>query len=347
MMSGNENGLMRMSVLRWAIFSTFILLIISGTAAADGVPCLPRPGVFFHYAIVLTAVINVPINFMILVGPLLAMYGKDVRRNYSDLQEFIEKNIWYALGVSVLGAFIDFYVVFRDDVQAGYHWTYEPHLLRWGIGIFLIFLTFYLPVYYSMKRSHKPAFIVGNTAIIWNLVAWSMIPYLAIMFTELFETFYYLTTCCCSSIFIFSLILVFVGISASKQVRIWWRREDLKEIRRLRRSKRPVPKRLKKHAYRIPKRNTHDLLNMALILLLALLISVPLIIFLLSPSGVDIGSVFFVYVLSIFPSMLIVNELHWMGERKLLRRNRPHDLCLLYTSPSPRDVEESRMPSSA
>ena len=24
-----------------------------------------------------------------------------------------------------------------------------------------------------------------------------------------------------------------------------------------------------------------------------------------------------------------------------------HDLCLLYTSPSPRDVEESRMPSSA
>ena len=24
-----------------------------------------------------------------------------------------------------------------------------------------------------------------------------------------------------------------------------------------------------------------------------------------------------------------------------------HDICLLYTSPSPRDVEESRMPSSA
>ena len=33
-----------------------------------------------------------------------------------------------------------------------------------------------------------------------------------------------------------------------------------------------------------------------------------------------------------------------------LRESRPekkHDLCLLYTSPSPRDVEESRMPSSA
>ena len=25
----------------------------------------------------------------------------------------------------------------------------------------------------------------------------------------------------------------------------------------------------------------------------------------------------------------------------------PHIICLLYTSPSPRDVEESRMPSSA
>ena len=27
--------------------------------------------------------------------------------------------------------------------------------------------------------------------------------------------------------------------------------------------------------------------------------------------------------------------------------NRMNDVCLLYTSPSPRDVEESRMPSSA
>ena len=26
---------------------------------------------------------------------------------------------------------------------------------------------------------------------------------------------------------------------------------------------------------------------------------------------------------------------------------RQHNICLLYTSPSPRDVEESRMPSSA
>ena len=36
----------------------------------------------------------------------------------------------------------------------------------------------------------------------------------------------------------------------------------------------------------------------------------------------------------------------------LLRKNHEHELhmtntCLLYTSPSPRDVEESRMPSSA
>ena len=27
--------------------------------------------------------------------------------------------------------------------------------------------------------------------------------------------------------------------------------------------------------------------------------------------------------------------------------NKPNYICLLYTSPSPRDVEESRMPSSA
>ena len=32
---------------------------------------------------------------------------------------------------------------------------------------------------------------------------------------------------------------------------------------------------------------------------------------------------------------------------KLARFRDKHDICLLYTSPSPRDVEESRMPSSA
>ena len=31
----------------------------------------------------------------------------------------------------------------------------------------------------------------------------------------------------------------------------------------------------------------------------------------------------------------------------LVSKGRPDWLCLLYTSPSPRDVEESRMPSSA
>ena len=35
-------------------------------------------------------------------------------------------------------------------------------------------------------------------------------------------------------------------------------------------------------------------------------------------------------------TILLVNEV-----------NRYHNICLLYTSPSPRDVEESRMPSSA
>ena len=42
----------------------------------------------------------------------------------------------------------------------------------------------------------------------------------------------------------------------------------------------------------------------------------------------------------------------WPGEvggSPALSRNRDHHCvcCLLYTSPSPRDVEESRMPSSA
>ena len=35
----------------------------------------------------------------------------------------------------------------------------------------------------------------------------------------------------------------------------------------------------------------------------------------------------------------------WIGERKPLTGR--HTLCLLYTSPSPRDAHESRMPSSA
>ena len=33
----------------------------------------------------------------------------------------------------------------------------------------------------------------------------------------------------------------------------------------------------------------------------------------------------------------------WVGNRRMIKRR----ICLLYTSPSPRDVEESRMPSSA
>ena len=32
---------------------------------------------------------------------------------------------------------------------------------------------------------------------------------------------------------------------------------------------------------------------------------------------------------------------------KVIYFGKPHNNCLLYTSPSPRDVEESRMPSSA
>ena len=35
------------------------------------------------------------------------------------------------------------------------------------------------------------------------------------------------------------------------------------------------------------------------------------------------------------------------GEEKIIPTNARYYFCLLYTSPSPRDVEESRMPSSA
>ena len=35
------------------------------------------------------------------------------------------------------------------------------------------------------------------------------------------------------------------------------------------------------------------------------------------------------------------------GKQKLMDKGRISKFCLLYTSPSPRDVEESRMPSSA
>ena len=36
-----------------------------------------------------------------------------------------------------------------------------------------------------------------------------------------------------------------------------------------------------------------------------------------------------------------------LGIKLSIKNNTPLPICLLYTSPSPRDVEESRMPSSA
>ena len=36
-----------------------------------------------------------------------------------------------------------------------------------------------------------------------------------------------------------------------------------------------------------------------------------------------------------------------LNQKHLLKETYPEKNCLLYTSPSPRDVEESRMPSSA
>ena len=46
----------------------------------------------------------------------------------------------------------------------------------------------------------------------------------------------------------------------------------------------------------------------------------------------------------------IVNEFLMKNERQIKELNsllRPEDICLLYTSPSPRDNTTSRMPSSA
>ena len=36
-----------------------------------------------------------------------------------------------------------------------------------------------------------------------------------------------------------------------------------------------------------------------------------------------------------------------VGEALVVTEGGDNEICLLYTSPSPRDVEESRMPSSA
>ena len=53
---------------------------------------------------------------------------------------------------------------------------------------------------------------------------------------------------------------------------------------------------------------------------------------------------------------LLINRFRWEDKNNAERQGRPvervqsllaFDTCLLYTSPSPRDVEESRMPSSA
>ena len=45
-------------------------------------------------------------------------------------------------------------------------------------------------------------------------------------------------------------------------------------------------------------------------------------------------------------SFSALGEQVFADDRKEIKGNHPFD-CLLYTSPSPRDVEETRMPSSA
>ena len=49
------------------------------------------------------------------------------------------------------------------------------------------------------------------------------------------------------------------------------------------------------------------------------------------------------------PIILMFVVLYFLMIRPQMKRQKEHKamICLLYTSPSPRDVEESRMPSSA
>ena len=49
----------------------------------------------------------------------------------------------------------------------------------------------------------------------------------------------------------------------------------------------------------------------------------------------------------LYPQVKALNLLFCGGDYKELEQMLPSIDCLLYTSPSPRDVEESRMPSSA
>ena len=55
------------------------------------------------------------------------------------------------------------------------------------------------------------------------------------------------------------------------------------------------------------------------------------------------------YSVGLYPASLAYNCAMQNAKGRLLLAPRPGRdlLCLLYTSPSPRDVEESRMPSSA
>ena len=49
----------------------------------------------------------------------------------------------------------------------------------------------------------------------------------------------------------------------------------------------------------------------------------------------------------LYTEMVVDEAINRGDKKKLLEFNINEKPCLLYTSPSPRDVEESRMPSSA
>ena len=66
------------------------------------------------------------------------------------------------------------------------------------------------------------------------------------------------------------------------------------------------------------------------------------------PSEAELDPAFYGFTAERAEQLLAAAELHWPGPltlREIIRRLR--ETCLLYTSPSPRDRQKSRMPSSA
>jgi hypothetical protein len=167
---------------------------------------------------------NIPINYFIFLGPLLLLYKTDIRKHFRSADDLIIVFLILTIAVSVFGALIDFFVVFRDDLHGDYQWTYEPNLFRWGVGLLLIYITFFVPVYYLMGRSFRPALVVGNNAVIWNVFAWSLVPHLVNSYSD-YGSFLVLLA------FLLLPLLLLLAIVVSNGIHTWWREEDIKGSR--------------------------------------------------------------------------------------------------------------------